>query len=125
MFVTGTEEIHSAAAVTNWLSTGLQSVLPENVQADLHKLALSGHSRGGKAAFALALGHAQTSLKFYVCLSGISSMALAWKITALKIGYDSRENSAISIHTTSLNDNKNPLISHEHIDYHTLLNDWA
>ncbi|CAL5395155.1 unnamed protein product [Camellia sinensis] len=62
----GTEEVDSAAEVTNWLSAGLQSTLPKNVQANLLKLALSGHSRGGKAAFALALGHAETqpTLKF-------------------------------------------------------------
>ncbi|KAK9281590.1 hypothetical protein L1049_004493 [Liquidambar formosana] len=71
---TGTEEVDSAAAVTNWLPLGLQSVLPQNVQANLLKLALSGHSRGGKAAFALALGYAKTSLNFSVLL-GIDPVA--------------------------------------------------
>ncbi|KAJ9696112.1 hypothetical protein PVL29_008386 [Vitis rotundifolia] len=64
----GIQEIKSAAAVTNWLSSGLQSVLPENVKPDLLKLALSGHSRGGKTAFALALGYADTSLNFSALL---------------------------------------------------------
>ncbi|OMO85583.1 Chlorophyllase [Corchorus olitorius] len=60
-----TEEINSAAAITNWLSKGvLQSLLPPNVKPNLSKLALSGHSRGGKVAFALALEKAMTTLKF-------------------------------------------------------------
>ncbi|KAL5975511.1 Chlorophyllase-2 [Asimina triloba] len=59
-----TDEIKSAAAITNWLSDGLQHVLPKHVHPNLSKLALAGHSRGGKVAFALALGHAKTSLKF-------------------------------------------------------------
>ncbi|PON76085.1 Chlorophyllase [Parasponia andersonii] len=72
----GTEEIDSAAKVTNWLQEGLQPKLPENVRADLTKLALAGHSRGGKAAFALALGKVETSLslKFSVLL-GIDPVA--------------------------------------------------
>ncbi|XP_059660455.1 chlorophyllase-1-like [Cornus florida] len=72
---TGPQEINSVAAVTDWLSTGLQTVLAEyNVQPNLLKLALSGHSRGGKIAFALALGHAKTSLKFFA-LIGIDPVA--------------------------------------------------
>ncbi|OMO54677.1 Chlorophyllase [Corchorus capsularis] len=60
-----TEEIKSTAAITNWLSKGiLQSLLPPNVKPNLTKLALSGHSRGGKVAFALALEKAMTTLKF-------------------------------------------------------------
>ncbi|CAI9118384.1 OLC1v1019949C1 [Oldenlandia corymbosa var. corymbosa] len=51
-----TEEIKSAAAITNWFPEGLQDCLPPNVRPNLSKLALSGHSRGGKEAFALALG---------------------------------------------------------------------
>ncbi|CAA0813240.1 Chlorophyllase-1 [Striga hermonthica] len=50
------EEVKRAAQVTDWLPTGLPSVLPEKVNADMEQLALSGHSRGGKTAFALALG---------------------------------------------------------------------
>ncbi|KAI8566304.1 hypothetical protein RHMOL_Rhmol02G0030100 [Rhododendron molle] len=61
-----TDEIKSAAAVTNWFSEGLNKVLPTNVWPNLSKIALSGHSRGGKAAFSLALGKTATlkSLKF-------------------------------------------------------------
>ncbi|XP_042513837.1 chlorophyllase-1-like [Macadamia integrifolia] len=71
----GYDEINSAAAVTNWFSQGLKLVLPEKVEADLTKLALAGHSRGGKAAFALALGtYAQTLISFSV-LIGIDPVA--------------------------------------------------
>ncbi|XVF38282.1 hypothetical protein REPUB_Repub20aG0087300 [Reevesia pubescens] len=60
-----TDEIKSTAAITNWLSKGvLQGLLPRNVQPNLSKLALAGHSRGGKVAFALAMKKAMTSLKF-------------------------------------------------------------
>ncbi|KAL6641100.1 hypothetical protein ACP70R_019281 [Stipagrostis hirtigluma subsp. patula] len=58
-----TGEISSAAAVIDWLAGGgLSSVLPPAVRPDLTKLSVSGHSRGGKVAFALALGHAKTAL---------------------------------------------------------------
>ncbi|KAF5950634.1 hypothetical protein HYC85_012627 [Camellia sinensis] len=60
LIITGNEEVNLAGEVTNWLATGLQSMLPENVKANLLKLAIAGHSRGGKTAFALALGHAKT-----------------------------------------------------------------
>ncbi|KAL7210143.1 hypothetical protein ACSBR1_031660 [Camellia fascicularis] len=60
-----TDEIKSAAAITDWLPSGLHKVLPTHVQPNLTKIGLSGHSRGGKAAFALALGKVTTpSLKF-------------------------------------------------------------
>ncbi|KAG4995687.1 hypothetical protein AAZX31_10G003300 [Glycine max] len=60
------DEIHSAAAITNWLSEGLCKFLPPNVRPNLSKLALAGHSRGGKTAFALALRklNITTNLKF-------------------------------------------------------------
>lgn len=58
------EEIRNVAAITDWLVDGLNSVLPQGVTPNLHKLVLAGHSRGGKVAFALALRHAQTKLKF-------------------------------------------------------------
>ncbi|GFP80026.1 chlorophyllase-1 [Phtheirospermum japonicum] len=56
-------EIKKAAQVTQWLSTGLPLVLPEKVNGDIDKLALSGHSRGGKTAFALALALGKTDQK--------------------------------------------------------------
>ncbi|XP_047067788.1 chlorophyllase-2-like [Lolium rigidum] len=58
-----TGEISSAAAVIDWLADGgLSSSLPPNVRPNLTAVSISGHSRGGKVAFALALGHARTSL---------------------------------------------------------------
>ncbi|PIA31647.1 hypothetical protein AQUCO_04900150v1 [Aquilegia coerulea] len=63
-----TDEIKSAALVIDWLSNGLHSVLPPLVQPNLSKLGIGGHSRGGKVAFALALGHIKTSLKYSVLL---------------------------------------------------------
>lgn len=60
-----TDEIKSAAAITNWLSKGLRHILPPNITPNLTKLCLAGHSRGGKTAFALALTKAAaTTLKF-------------------------------------------------------------
>ncbi|KAK1685884.1 hypothetical protein QYE76_046732 [Lolium multiflorum] len=57
-----TGEINSAAAVIDWLADGLSSSLPPDVRPNLTAVSISGHSRGGKVAFALALGHAKTSL---------------------------------------------------------------
>ncbi|XWS08920.1 hypothetical protein CRYUN_Cryun40dG0042100 [Craigia yunnanensis] len=66
-----TDEIKSAAAITNWLTKGvLQGLLPPDVQPNLSKLGLAGHSRGGKVAFALALQKAMTTLK-YSALIGV------------------------------------------------------
>uniref|UniRef100_A0A2P2PNQ4 Chlorophyllase-1 n=1 Tax=Rhizophora mucronata TaxID=61149 RepID=A0A2P2PNQ4_RHIMU len=59
----GLKELEFAAEVANWLSSSLQSTLPENVEANIDKIALAGHSRGGKIIFALALGYAKTSLE--------------------------------------------------------------
>lgn len=63
------DEIKKAAKVTNWLPKGLSLSLPEKVKPDLSKLALMGHSRGGKIAFALAMGHVPTTLKFKALLA--------------------------------------------------------
>ncbi|PHU14246.1 hypothetical protein BC332_15451 [Capsicum chinense] len=62
-----TEEIKSTAEITNWLTNGLQHYLPPEVEPNLKKLGLAGHTRGGKVAFALALGRLasiSTDLKF-------------------------------------------------------------
>ncbi|KAM1395351.1 hypothetical protein PS2_030863 [Malus domestica] len=64
----GPEEVESGAKVINWLPKGLQPLLPENVVADFTKFALAGHSRGGKTAFAIALGRAKTSLSLKISL---------------------------------------------------------
>ncbi|KAA8548682.1 hypothetical protein F0562_000366 [Nyssa sinensis] len=66
-----TNEIKSTAAITNWLSEGLHNFLPAHVQPNLSKLGLAGHSRGGKAAFALALGIAATTSLNFSALIGI------------------------------------------------------
>ncbi|KAJ4731093.1 Chlorophyllase-1 [Rhynchospora pubera] len=78
-----TKDITSVAAVTNWLPSGLQSLLPTDVKPDLEKLALSGHSRGGHTSFSLALGHAQTTLKF-TALIGIDPVAGTSKSSQLE-----------------------------------------
>lgn len=57
-----TDEIESAADIASWLLEGLKYFLPQNIRPDLNKLAISGHSRGGKVAFALA--SRKTTLKF-------------------------------------------------------------
>ncbi|KZV25950.1 Chlorophyllase-2, chloroplast precursor [Dorcoceras hygrometricum] len=49
------EEIEATAKIINWLSEGLIHFLPPDVDPNLKKLGLAGHSRGGKVAFALAL----------------------------------------------------------------------
>ncbi|BBG92371.1 chlorophyllase 2 [Prunus dulcis] len=66
-----TGEIKSTAAITNWLSEGLQFLLPPHVQANLSKLALAGHSRGGKVSFALALGKEGNTNRKFSALVGI------------------------------------------------------
>lgn len=55
------DEIKVTAEITDWLPQGLQNFLPPNVQPNLNKLALAGHSRGGKVAFGLALGKCKTA----------------------------------------------------------------
>ncbi|KAJ0610367.1 putative chlorophyllase [Helianthus annuus] len=61
-------DVDNAAEAANWINKNqgenLRLVLPNYVSPDLENVALAGHSKGGKAAFALALGHANTSLKF-------------------------------------------------------------
>lgn len=56
--VSNPKEVKIAAQVAQWISSlsGLSTILPEKINCDLENLALSGHSRGGKTAFALALG---------------------------------------------------------------------
>ncbi|KAF4395871.1 hypothetical protein G4B88_028041 [Cannabis sativa] len=49
------EEIKSTAQVIDWLSEGLQNLLSQHVKANINKVGLAGHSRGGKTSFALAL----------------------------------------------------------------------
>lgn len=67
-----TKEVEYVAEITNWLTKGLPKFLPSQVNANLTKLGLAGHSRGGKVAFALALNRFKTELKLkYSALIGI------------------------------------------------------
>ncbi|GAA0178264.1 hypothetical protein LIER_29817 [Lithospermum erythrorhizon] len=77
------QEVNQAAFISEWLIKGglsSEPKMPKNVQADLTKVAVSGHSRGGKTAFALALGCQEaeappaSSLKFSAVL-GIDPVA--------------------------------------------------
>jgi chlorophyllase len=77
-----TGDIDAAAKVAEWLAEGLPSVLPKGIHADLSKVALAGHSRGGHTAFSLALGHAKTSLQFSA-LVGIDPVAGTGKSSQL------------------------------------------
>lgn len=76
-----TAEINAAASVIDWLAAGLPTVLPPSVRANLTKLSIAGHSRGGKVAFALALGHAaafsptKTTLAALVAVDPVDGMA--------------------------------------------------
>ncbi|XP_059302684.1 chlorophyllase-2-like [Lycium ferocissimum] len=78
--ISQSKEVKKAAKVTEWLSKRLNSILPEKVKPDLLKIAVSGHSRGGKTAFSLALGYGNlssstpTPLKFQALL-GIDPVA--------------------------------------------------
>lgn len=51
----GNKEINLASEVTNWLPQHLSSKLPDNITPDFTNFILSGHSRGGRTAFALPL----------------------------------------------------------------------
>lgn len=70
-------EVDDAGKVINWTSKNLKAHLPSSVNANGNYTALVGHSRGGKTAFAVALGHAATldpSIKFSA-LVGIDPVA--------------------------------------------------
>ncbi|WCJ21569.1 chlorophyllase 1 [Euphorbia peplus] len=74
--VSGTEEIEIAANVANWLAESLDSVLPSGTTANLKELTIGGHGRGGKTAFALALGHSPVSLSVqFAALLGLDPVA--------------------------------------------------
>ncbi|KAF7804723.1 chlorophyllase-1 [Senna tora] len=67
-------EVKAAGEVADWIAQKLETVLPENVKPNLDEFVMAGHSRGGKAAFAVALGYAQTKLKISA-LVGIDPVA--------------------------------------------------
>lgn len=66
-------EIANAAKVVAWLPDGLARSFSAvtSAQPDLSKLAIAGHSRGGKVAFALALG---IGVKSALPFSGIAAL---------------------------------------------------
>ncbi|KAK4478123.1 hypothetical protein RD792_017402, partial [Penstemon davidsonii] len=66
-----TEEINITAEIVNWLPKGLSNLLPPDVQPNLNKLGLAGHSRGGKVAFALSLHKPSTTSLHISALIGI------------------------------------------------------
>ncbi|CAI9298174.1 unnamed protein product [Lactuca saligna] len=81
-------DVESAAEITNWLPEGLQQVLPSQVKANLTKIGLAGHSRGGKAAFALVLNRLNTKLNLkFSALIGIDPVdgLDKWKQTQPKV----------------------------------------
>ncbi|XP_038695534.1 chlorophyllase-1, chloroplastic-like [Tripterygium wilfordii] len=70
------EEVRLGGEVTDWLlRSSLRPLLPDNVREDLTKIALAGHSRGGKVAFKLALDRAKTSSNPFKALIGIAPVA--------------------------------------------------
>ncbi|XP_061353240.1 chlorophyllase-1-like [Gastrolobium bilobum] len=72
--LSGPNEVEFAGKVVDWIAKELQPLLPEHVQAKLKNLVLVGHSKGGKTAFAVALGYAKTKLNFSA-LVGIDPVA--------------------------------------------------
>ncbi|XP_010523688.1 PREDICTED: chlorophyllase-1 [Tarenaya hassleriana] len=73
----GQVEVDDAGKVINWAPKYLKSLLPGSVKPSGEDTSLVGHSRGGKTAFAVALGHASTldpSTKFSA-LVGIDPVA--------------------------------------------------
>ncbi|CAN6439627.1 unnamed protein product [Victoria cruziana] len=59
------EDLQSVAATVDWLPAGLRPKLPKEVEPDLTRLAIGGHSWGGKLSFALSLGlEAKPELSF-------------------------------------------------------------
>ncbi|KNA19421.1 hypothetical protein SOVF_061820 [Spinacia oleracea] len=74
------DEIEMVVSVANWLPSNLQDVLHERVgegvEGDLNKLAISGHSRGGKSAFGVTLGLSKTKLTVNIsALIGVDPVA--------------------------------------------------
>lgn len=80
IFPSQENEIETSACVANWLPSNLDEALQnrvnKGVKANLDKLAISGHSRGGKSAFALALGVSKTKLTVKIsALIGVDPVA--------------------------------------------------
>ncbi|KAH9328281.1 hypothetical protein KI387_000389 [Taxus chinensis] len=73
-------EIKDAVAITNWLRTGLSRHLPPQVKPDLEKLAIAGHSRGGKVAFGAALERIKAKAPPYSAIIGVDPVDGSWPI---------------------------------------------
>uniref|UniRef100_A0A0D6QX90 Uncharacterized protein n=1 Tax=Araucaria cunninghamii TaxID=56994 RepID=A0A0D6QX90_ARACU len=86
-----TPEIRDAVAITEWLPTGLSGRLPAHVRPDLQKVAVAGHSRGGKVAFGAALGRATPppSLPYaaVVGVDPVDGMAAGRQTPPMILGY--------------------------------------
>jgi len=73
------------ASVANWIPGFLQYVLPKNVQGSEGLFAVSGHGRGGKTAFALALGVSKTQLEVQIsALIGVDPIEGSSKLLRTK-----------------------------------------
>lgn len=62
-----TGEIEDAVSILNWMPTGLVASMPEALtkhRPNFERVALVGHSRGGKVAFGLALGVRNSILQY-------------------------------------------------------------
>ncbi|XP_074283268.1 chlorophyllase type 0-like [Silene latifolia] len=84
------QEIDDAADVANWLAlninTAKPNILPEQVTANFDMFAMSGHSRGGKTAFALVLGYTKkTTLNVKV-----SALLAVDPVAGNKVGFVER-----------------------------------
>ncbi|EPS63536.1 hypothetical protein M569_11246, partial [Genlisea aurea] len=69
-----TQEVRLTAEITEWMSSNQQLLslyLPPGVKPDMARLALSGHSRGGKVAFALALSSLSSSCPKFSAIIGV------------------------------------------------------
>lgn len=68
-----TGEIEDAVAILNWMPTGLVAAMPEALckhRPNFKRVALVGHSRGGKVVFGLALG-VRKSMHQYAAIVGL------------------------------------------------------
>lgn len=68
-----TSEIEDAVEILNWMPTGLVAAMPETFskhRPNFKKVALVGHSRGGKVVFGLALG-VRKSMHQYSAIVGL------------------------------------------------------
>ncbi|KAG0554369.1 hypothetical protein KC19_12G085800 [Ceratodon purpureus] len=68
-----TSEIKDAVEILNWMPTGLIAAMPEALskhRPNFKKVALIGHSRGGKVVFGLALG-VRKSMHQYSAIIGL------------------------------------------------------